>query len=347
VAIASAAKPGAAGRHAASNVAIASAAKPGAAGRHAASTAQSRGPVRLANFRDITTDVAVVGPGAVGTTVAAYLYAAGHSVLLCGRTPRPQIELRPDGADPIVVPGPVHTDPGEISGPVEVVVLAVKATQNNDGGRWLARLCGEHTVVVVLQNGVEQIEQVQPHCPSSAVVPAIVWYSAETQPEGWVRLRTEARLVLPTGPDAAKIAELLGDAGCTVESDPDFTTAAWRKLLVNALDGLMVLTGRRSGMFRRDDVAVVSRRYVAECAAVARAEGADLAADIADELLDLCRRAPIDLGTSILADRRAGRPLEWDLRNGVIIRKARAHGIATPISDLVVPLLAAASEGPG
>lgn len=292
-------------------------------------------------------DIAVVGPGAVGTTVAAYLHTAGHRLLVCGRTPRPQIELRPDGADPIVVPGPVCTDPAAITGPVGVVILAVKATQNAEAGRWLARLCDEHTVVAVLQNGVEQIEQVQPHCPSSAVVPGIVWYGAETQPEGWVRLRTEARLVLPTGPAAAQVAKLLDDAGCTVECDPDFTTAAWRKLLVNALAGLMVLTGRRSGMFRRDDVAAMSRRYVAECAAVARAEGADLGDDAVDELVGMFRKTPADMGTSMLADREARRPLEWDIRNGVIIRKARAHGIATPISDVLVPLLAAASDGPG
>ncbi|AMC64907.1 2-dehydropantoate 2-reductase, partial [Mycobacterium tuberculosis] len=49
----------------------------------------------------------------------------------------------------------------------------------------------------------------------------------------------------------------------------------------------------------------------------------------------------------MLADRAAHRPLEWDLRNGVIVRKARAHGLATPISDVLVPLLAAASDGPG
>jgi 2-dehydropantoate 2-reductase len=296
---------------------------------------------------DASMNIAVVGPGAVGTTVAAYLHAAGHPVLVCGRTPRAQIELRPDGADPIVVPGPVCTDPGEVTGPVGVVLLAIKATQNAEGGRWLTRLCDEHTIVVVLQNGVEQIEQVQPHCPSSTVVPGIVWYGAETQPEGWVRLRTEARLVLPTGPAAAKIAELLGGAGCTVECDPDFTTAAWRKLLANALAGLMALTGRRSGIFRRDDVAAMSRRYVAECAAVARAEGADLGDDAVDGLVDMFGQAPTDMGTSMLADREAGRPLEWDIRNGVIIRKAREHGIATPISDVLVPLFAAASDGPG
>jgi len=307
---------------------------------------QSRG----GNFGPINaeaTDIALVGPGAVGTTVAALLYKAGHSVLLCGHTPRDSIELRPDGADPIVVPGPVHTDPREVTGPVEFLVLAVKATQNDEAAGWLARLCGEHTVVVVLQNGVEQVEQVRPHCPSSPVIPGIVWYGAETQPEGWVRLRTEARLVLPSGPSAESVAELLRGAGCQVDCDPDFITAAWRKLLVNALAGFMALTGRRSGMFRRDDLAALSRRYVAECLAVARAQGARLADDVVDELVGLFRSAPEDMGTSMLADRENHRRLEWDIRNGVIIRKARAHNLATPISDVVVPLLAAASDGPG
>ncbi|ORW28749.1 2-dehydropantoate 2-reductase [Mycobacterium palustre] len=267
--------------------------------------------------------------------------------MVCGRTPRDGIELRPDGADPIVVPGPVHTDPGEVSGPVDLVVLAVKATQNGDAAGWLARLCDVHTIVAVLQNGVEQVEQVQPHCPSSPVVPGIVWYGAETHPDGWVRLRTEPALVLPSGPAAEAVAELLRGAGCRVDCDPDFITAAWRKLLANALAGFMALTGRRSGMFRRDDVAALSRRYVAECLAVAQAEGARLPDGAVDELVDMFRKAPEDMGTSMLADREHRRRLEWDIRNGVIVRKARAHGLPTPISDVVVPLLAAASDGPG
>ncbi len=310
-------------------------------------TDQSRG----GNFGPIAADVvfkiALVGPGAVGTTVAALLHRAGHSLLVCGHTPRDSIELRPDGADPIVVPGPVHTDPDDVSGPVDVVILAVKATQNDDASGWLARLCDEHTIVVVLQNGVEQVEQVQPHCPASPVVPGIVWYGAETQPAGWVRLRTEPALVLPSGPSAQTIAELLRGAGCRVDCDPDFITAAWRKLLTNALAGFMALSGRRSGMFRRDDVAALSRRYVAECLAVARAEGARLTDDMADELVELFRRAPEDMGTSILADREHHRRMEWDIRNGVIVRKACAHGLPTPISDVLVPLLAAAGDGPG
>jgi 2-dehydropantoate 2-reductase len=295
----------------------------------------------------VGTSIAVVGPGAVGSTVAAFLHVAGHQVLLCGHTPRDHIEVRLDDGEPIIVPGPVRTDPDTVDGPVDVVMLAVKTTQNDDAGRWLARLCDERTVVCVLQNGVEQVEQVGPYCPSSAVVPAIVWFPAEAQPDGWVRLRSDARLVLPVGEAAESVGELLRGAGCTVEHDPDFTTAAWRKLLVNALAGLMVLTGRRAGMFRRDDMAVLSRRYLAECLAVARAEGARLDDEVIDEVADLVAHAPTDMGTSILADRQAHRRLEWDIRNGVIARKAAEHGLATPITDVVVPLLAAASDGPG
>ena len=33
--------------------------------------------------------------------------------------------------------------------------------------------------------------------------------------------------------------------------------------------------------------------------------------------------------------------MEWDARNGVIVRKGAFHGIPTPVSAALVPLLAA------
>lgn len=266
---------------------------------------------------------------------------------MCGHTPRDQIEVRPDDEDAIVVPGPVLTDPADVGGVVDVVLLAVKDTHNEAAAGWLQTLCDGHTVVCVLQNGVEQVERVGKFSPSAHIVPAVVWFSAETQPGGWVRLRTGVRLVLPDGDDAETLAAVLRPAGMTVELDPDFRTEAWRKLLVNALAGFMVLARRRSGMFRRDDVAALARRYVAECLAVARAEGAALPDSVIDEMLGIFVAAPEDLTTSMLTDAEAHRRLEWDIRNGVIARKAAEHGLATPISDVLVPLLAAASDGPG
>jgi 2-dehydropantoate 2-reductase len=295
----------------------------------------------------VGTSIALVGPGAIGSTLAAFLHAAGHQVLLCGRTPKESIELRPDDGEPIVLPGPVHTEPAEAPGPVDVVLLGVKDTQNEAAAAWLEKLCDERTVVCALQNGVEQIERVGRYCGGAQVVPAVVWFSAKVEAEGWVRLRTGVRLVLPDSAAAATLAELMRPAGVTVELDPDFVTETWRKLLTNAVAGLMVLTGRRSGMFRRDDIDALTRRYLAEGLPVARAEGANLDDSVIDEILGMFTGAPEDLTTSILTDREANRPLEWDIRNGVILRKARAHGLPAPISEVLVPLLAAAGDGPG
>jgi 2-dehydropantoate 2-reductase len=293
----------------------------------------------------VTPTIAVVGPGAIGTTVAATLHEAGRTPLLCGRTAREHLELR-DARRSVVVPGPVMVDPSG-AGPVDLVFLAVKATQIPASAAWLAALCRPDTVVCVLQNGVEQEAMVAPYVPGSPIVPTVVWFPAVAQPDGSVLLRGEPRLTLPEVPAAGVVAEALAGSRITVERAADFTSVAWRKLLQNAAAGLMVLTGRRSGMYRRDDIAGVTLAYLREGLAVARAEGALLGDDVPQQLLDGFRSNPVDLGTSILADREAGRPLEWAVRNEVVQRRGRVHGIPTPVSDLVVPLLAAASDGPG
>jgi 2-dehydropantoate 2-reductase len=290
--------------------------------------------------------IAVVGPGAIGTTVAAALHEARRSPAVYGRTARDALELRTDDAH-VVVPGPVETDPARVAGRVDVVFLGVKATQIEAAAPWLAALCDADTVVCMLQNGVEQVAMVAPHTNGAAVVPSVVWFPAVTQPDGSVWLRGEPRLTLPDTAAAHRVRDVLDGTRCTVETTPDFAEATWRKLLQNAAAGLMVLTGRRSGMFDRDDLGDLAVAYLREGLAVARAEGAVLGDEVPHEILAAFRAYPADLGTSILVDREAGRPLEWDVRNGVIQRLGRAHGIRTPISDVVVPLLAAASEGPG
>ncbi|GAA4153969.1 oxidoreductase [Gryllotalpicola daejeonensis] len=288
--------------------------------------------------------IALIGPGAIGTTIAAALHEAGRAPLLCGRTARDRLALDAAGTR-IVVPGPVLTEPAAVDGPADLVFLAVKGTQTTAARPWLEVLCGTETVVCVLQNGVEQEEAVTPLAAGATVIPAVVWFPAETQSDGSVRLHGEARLTLPDRPASQTVLDALRGTRCIVDTAGDFTSVAWRKLLQNAAAGLMALTGRRAGVFRRDDIAALTLDYVRECLAVARAAGAQLDDETPQAILDGFRAQPIDRGTSILADRESGRALEWDVRNGVVQRVGRALGVATPISDVVVPLLAATSDG--
>ncbi|PXB03158.1 oxidoreductase [Pectobacterium carotovorum] len=290
--------------------------------------------------------IALLGPGAIGTTIAAVLHDVNRTPVLCGRTAHPQLVLRHDEGE-IVVPGPVLSNPVAISHPFDLVFVAVKTTQNVDSAEWLNALCDENTVVCALQNGVEQKTQMEPYVNGATVLPSVVWFPAQREPDASVWLRAKPRLTLPDVPQAKCVAEALSGTRCAVELSADFLSVAWRKLLQNAAAGLMVLAHRRAGMFSRGDVTELALAYLRECLAVARAEGAVLDDGVAQEIVDNFQRAPADLGTSILADRQANRPLEWDIRNGVVQRYGRARDIPTPISDVLVPLLAAGSEGPG
>lgn len=290
--------------------------------------------------------VAIVGPGAIGTVVAAALRERGLEPSLHGRTARESLELIVED-ERIDVPGPVLTDPRRVEGRVDLVFLAVKATQIEDAAPWLAALCGTETTVCVLQNGVEQVSSIEPLARGAHVVPAVVWFPAQRQPDGAIWLRGRARLTVPEGAGGRRVAEALRGSRCSVDVSEEFASLAWRKLMQNAVAGLMALTGRRSGMFLRSDVAQLSLAYLRECLAVARAEGAILDDGVPEEILATFQAFPDDLGTSILADREAGRPLEWDIRNGVISRLGRTHDLPTPISDVVSTLLAATSDGPG
>jgi len=296
------------------------------------------------NSQDPT--VALVGPGAIGTTVAAALHEVGRTPMICGRTKHERLELRDDNGC-VVVPGPVRIDPTEADHTFDLVFVAVKSTQVGSAAPWLSALCTAKTVVCVLQNGVEQVSVVEPLVAGGPVLPAVVWFPAERGPDTSVWLRSEPRLSLPDTSATSVVVAALRGTRVSVDVAADFASVAWRKLLQNAVAGLQVLTGRRAGMFARTDITELSLAYLKECVAVARAEGASLGDEVAQEIVDKFHALPADMGTSILADREASRPLEWDSRNGVVQRLARSHGIPTPISDLLVPLLAAASDGPG
>lgn len=292
------------------------------------------------------TRIAVVGPGAIGTTIAAALHEAGNTPMLCGRTPAPHVRLIADDTT-ITVPGPVRTDPSTTSDPVDVVLLAVKATQLAAASDWLHALVRPGTVVCVLQNGIEQAETVGPMAPQAEVLPAIVWFPATREGDGDTRLLGTPRITLPDTAAAAVVLDALAGGRCAVDVATDFREQAWRKLLQNAAAGLMAITGRRVEVFTRDDIGALARDYLRECTGVARADGVALADDLPEEIVSGLRAMPAGRGTSILEDREAGRPLEWDVRNAVVRRAARRLGIATPISDVLVPLLAATSDGPG
>jgi 2-dehydropantoate 2-reductase len=292
------------------------------------------------------TSVAVVGVGAIGGTAVAHLAAAGNcDVLACVRTLIPELTVQGASGRELRPVVRQETDAAKV-GVVDWVLLATKAHQTSAAAPWLAALTGPSTRVAVLQNGVEHRERVE-SLADGIVVPVIVDFPAEPLGRGRIRLYGDPRLMVADDPDGREFAQLMTDAGIATDLTPDFLTAAWRKLCRNVANGaITALTGQRIPVFQEPPIAELALALIQEARDIGHALGASLPTDLPAAILATLQESPPESGSSMLWDRLAGRPLEYDARNGAVVRASDRTGIPAPCNRTVNALLAALSGRP-
>jgi len=287
--------------------------------------------------------IAVVGVGAIGGTVAGLLETTGqHEILLCTRRPLPVLTVKtPEGA--VRVNASNLTDPAQAEA-VDWVMIATKTYDAEGAAVWLRGLAALGTAVAIIQNGVEHRERFAPWVAQERMVPIVIDCPVERQKDEEVIQRGVARMKVDDGNLGRNFVDLFKGSKAEVELTADWKSAAWRKLCVNAAGALNAITLKPSSIFANEAVARVAMGMVEECAAVGRAEGAHLDGNVAEQVVGGYRGQPRDSVNSLLADRLAGRRMEIDARNGVIVRLGEKHGIATPLNRMAVAVLNAAAE---
>jgi 2-dehydropantoate 2-reductase len=224
---------------------------------------------------------------------------------------------------------------------VDWVIVATKAYDVAGAARWLEQLCLNDAPVAVLQNGVEHRERIAPYVPTEKILPVMVDCPVERQVPDKIRQRGVMHLKVPDSALGRDFVQLFAGTPADATTVPDFLSVVWRKLCFNSAGVLSALVMQPAGVVRGERIGEAALQLIRECAAVARAEGANLEENVADLVLAAQRAAPADSVNSMLADRQAGRPVEIDARNGVIVRLGRKHGIATPANSMAVALMEA------
>lgn len=295
--------------------------------------------------------IAVFGAGAVGGFFGALLARAGEDVRFVARGAQLDA-LRTGGIDiqstllgHVRVSGVRATARATDIGPVDLVLLCVKAHQTTAVLDELTPLVAPATMIVTLQNGVESDDVVAERFGRSRVIPAVVYVGATLERPGHISHVAAGTIALglPDGVPRQRvemIRDLLAASGQPIRIVEDIRHDRWRKLLWNAsFNTVSAITGRDPGeLLRRPETRALLTAIMREVVAVARAQGIGLEErDVEDQITWTERAGAIRTSTTV--DRERGREMEIDALIGVVVRRGTQHGVPTPCSEVMLALL--------
>ena len=293
---------------------------------------------------------AVMGAGAVGCYYGGMLARAGHEVVLIGRAAhvdavrREGLRLQAQTFDERVQMR-ADTEAAAVAG-ADVVLCCVKSPDTEDAARALQAHLAPGTLVLSLQNGVDNAERLRAVL-AQEVVPAVVYVATEMAGPGHVRHHGRGELVIGPSARSAALADVFGAAGVPVQVSDNVAGALWAKLILNcAYNALSAIARQPYGpLVQGVGVAAVMRDVVDEGLAVARAEGVTLPGDMHEAVRGLAGTMPAQL-SSTAQDLLRGKPTEIDHLNGLVVRRGEARGVATPVNRALWALVKLIEAGP-
>jgi 2-dehydropantoate 2-reductase len=302
--------------------------------------------------------IAVIGAGGVGGAFGAALAKAGGDVTFVARGAH-LAAMRTHGLRVLGPRGDVHLSPTQATdepasiGRVDLVLFCVKLWDVESAGVAIRPLVGANTAVIPLQNGIDASERLIPILGKDAVMGGVAQISCTIIEPGVLhQTGTFMRLVFgeldgrPSQRGAA-FHSLCQSAGFDSANSNDILTALWEKFVLLATNSAIVaLTRLPIGKLRDDpDVFALFEQGVAEVAAVGRARGVSLPADIVARTLQSTRNAPPDLMPSMAVDLLRGNRLELPWLAGKVVALGRQLGVPTPTHDVMYAALKPYANG--
>ena len=288
--------------------------------------------------------VTVMGAGAVGCYFGGMLARAGHEVTLVGRPvhveaiARDGLRMETRSFDEQVRLRAV-TDPAQAP-PADLVLFCVKSMDTEAAGRQLRPSLRPGTLVLCLQNGVDNADRLRGVLPEHAVAAAVVYVATEMAGPGHLKHHGRGELVIEPAPASEDAVRAFTGAGVPTEISANVRGALWLKLVLNsAYNAISAIANRPYGeAVQGEGVWEVMRDVVDECLAVARAEGVQVPGDPHAAVRRLVESMPAQY-SSTAQDLARGKPTEIDFLNGHIVRRGKALGIATPANQVLWALV--------
>jgi len=285
--------------------------------------------------------IAVVGAGAIGCYYGAKLAASGREVHFLMRGDATEIQrqgIRVRGTSGNVHVAKVnHSATTAAIGPCDLVIVAVKATSNDDLLDLLPPLLHETTMLLTLQNGLGNEEFLANNFGAERVLGGLCFVCLNRVSRGAIDVYDEGYIAIgefdgDPRPRTDAVAEEFQQSGVVCRVVENLALEHWRKLVWNIpFNGLSITAGGvdTAAILADGELRTTARALMEEVIAAANESGHALPKAAADEQMKRTESMG-QYKPSTLMDFEAGRALEIEAIWGEPLRRAAAAGAATP-----------------
>lgn len=289
--------------------------------------------------------IAVVGSGAVGCYYGGMLAHAGHDVHFLMRVDLDTV--RRDGlvifskGNEVRLPRVQCAGTTAEIGPVDLVLISVKATANRELERLLPPLIGEDTALLTLQNGLGNEAFLSERWGAERVMGALCFVCLNRTAPGVIRHLDHGTISIgefrrPASARVRAIAGAFGAVDVQANAVEDLEGERWRKLLWNIpFNGLSIAAGANVGEVLADaGLRALARALMDEVLDAARRLGHEIPDAFADWQIERSDSMGAYRPSSMI-DFEMGRPVEVEAIWGEPLRQGLAAGAKMPMLELL------------
>ena len=305
---------------------------------------------------------AILGSGAVGGYFGAKLAMLGQEVTFIARGAHLDairskgLRIQSAKLGDFTATAAAESDTAKV-GPVDVVMVAVKAYDNSTALPMLQPLIGANTVVLTLQNGVDSVDEVAAAAGEEHVLGGTTYVATALEAPGLIVQTGVHRTIIfgevfgdrrRISPRVQAIADVLAAADIHATPVPDARVPIWDKFVyLCPFSGFTGASRLAIGhIWKFPHVQEMFYAASREVAAIAAAEGVTISPNRFDTLQEYMQNIPPTTRSSLLIDLEQGKRIEVEALQGAAVRRASKHSVPVPIVATLYALLKPWEHGP-
>ena len=242
-------------------------------------------------------------------------------------SPNGDFDFRPVG---------VYRSAAEYPGQADYIIVTSKVLPEVDVPAMIRAAVRPHTVIVLIQNGIEIEKDIAAAFPDNELISSIAYIGVTRVAPGKIVHTDSGKLkfgVFPQGtsPGVEKLAQLFASGNIPVTVTTEIIRARWEKLVWNVpFNPLSVLTLSDTAQLMADRECVgLITNIMAEVCALAQVDGWKQPDSLIADLLEFTRKFP-PYKPSMYVDYENGRPMEVEAIVGNVVRIAERHNVRIP-----------------